>query len=288
MVTPAVRRPGVALHESYLRHAGFRWLRVASVLCLVCLVAYALVDQQPRPNGGSALGYALGTLATMLIIWLTMLGLRKRVVGRARYSLKSWTSAHVYLGLSLITIATLHTGFQFGWNVHTLTYALMLLVIASGVWGVVAYDRLPRSLSANRGELTQLQMLEMLRTLDRHLHEAAQPLSAAHSAIVRQSLEKTRIGGGLVARLTGRYPRRGNDRALTAASAALREGAADPGGHLVLVVGLLERKAAALAQARRHIRLRALLEIWLYVHVPATFALLAALTAHIVSVFYYW
>jgi hypothetical protein len=35
-------------------------------------------------------------------------------------------------------------------------------------------------------------------------------------------------------------------------------------------------------------RLKALLEIWLYVHVPATFALLAALAAHIVSVFYYW
>ena len=39
---------------------------------------------------------------------------------------------------------------------------------------------------------------------------------------------------------------------------------------------------------RRHIRIRAALEIWLYVHVPATFALLAALTAHIVSVFFYW
>ena len=35
-------------------------------------------------------------------------------------------------------------------------------------------------------------------------------------------------------------------------------------------------------------RLRALLEVWLYVHIPATIALLAALTAHIISVFYYW
>ena len=30
------------------------------------------------------------------------------------------------------------------------------------------------------------------------------------------------------------------------------------------------------------------LEIWLYLHVPATFALLAALIAHILSVFLYW
>ena len=34
--------------------------------------------------------------------------------------------------------------------------------------------------------------------------------------------------------------------------------------------------------------LRALLEIWLYVHVPATIGLVAALIAHIVAVFFYW
>jgi hypothetical protein len=51
---------------------------------------------------------------------------------------------------------------------------------------------------------------------------------------------------------------------------------------------LLERKAAALGRIRRHLRIRALLEIWLFVHVPITFALIAALIAHIVSVFFYW
>ena len=62
--------------------------------------------------------------------------MRKRAITRGRWSLKAWTSAHVYLGLSLIVIATLHTGFQFGWNVHTLAYALMMLVIVSGIYGI--------------------------------------------------------------------------------------------------------------------------------------------------------
>ncbi len=289
MASQASRRPSAAaLHEGYLRHAGFRWLKLASGLCLVCIAAYALIDQRPRPGGGTPLGYALGTLATLLILWLTLLGLRKRIVTRGRYSLKSWTSAHVYLGCGVVTVATLHTGFQFGWNVHTLAYALMLAVVASGLWGVVAYDRLPRALSANRGELTQSQMLETLRNFDRHLHEAAQPLSARHSEMVRDSLENISVSGGLFARLTGHYPNCGNARALAAVSAELRAGVRDADQQLALVVALLERKASALTQARRHIRIRALLEIWLYVHVPATFALLAALTAHIVSVFYYW
>ena len=54
------------------------------------------------------------------------------------------------------------------------------------------------------------------------------------------------------------------------------------------MIGLLRKRRGQLAQIRRHMRLRALLDIWLYIHVPMTIALIAALTAHIVSVFYYW
>jgi hypothetical protein len=35
-------------------------------------------------------------------------------------------------------------------------------------------------------------------------------------------------------------------------------------------------------------KIKALLEVWLFIHVPVTFALIAALVAHIVSVFFYW
>ena len=58
--------------------------------------------------------------------------------------------------------------------------------------------------------------------------------------------------------------------------------------RLAQIQFLLERKEAALAQARRHIAMKEQLELWLYVHVPVTVALLAALTAHILSVFLYW
>ena len=281
-------RTGTVLHESFLRHNGFRWLKISSLMCLVSLAAYLLVDAEPRPNGGTALGYTLGTVGMLLILWLTALGLRKRWITRSRYSLKAWTSAHVYLGLSLITIVTLHTGFQLGWNVHTLAYALMMIVVLSGIWGIIAYGTLPRTLSANRGEATQPQMLEGIRALDRQLFDAAQPLLPRQSEMVRDSLENCSIGGGLWARLSGRYNRCGNARALAGIKYELQAGLLDPGQRLSLIVSLLERKEAALGQARRHIRIRALLEIWLYVHVPVTFALIAALTAHVVSVFFYW
>ena len=162
-------------HESFLAHKGKRWLKVALALSLAAIVGYLFADVEPRPNGGTWYGYALGTLGAGLIVWLALLGVRKRAMTRGRWSLKAWTSAHVYLGLALIVIATLHTGFQFGWNVHTLAYALMMLVIASGVYGIAAYATLPQELSSNRREMTQGQMVESLAAIDRQLEAAAQP-----------------------------------------------------------------------------------------------------------------
>ncbi|OYY92126.1 MAG: hypothetical protein B7Y45_00425 [Sphingomonas sp. 28-66-16] len=272
------------LHEGFLRHAGFRWLKVALTLSGVAIIAYALIDVGPRPNGGSWYGYTLGTIGVLLILWLTLLGVRKRAMTRGRWSLKASTSAHVYLGLSLIVIGTLHTGFQFGWNVHTLAYALMMLVIVSGIWGVAAYTTIPAALSNNREEMTQRQMLDAVRAVDRQLHDAAQPLDPALARLVLASLEQDPFGGGLRVRLSGR------DRhcATAAAHALIRGHGGEMQAALERVDALLGRKVAMLDRLRRHLRLKALLEIWLYVHVPATFALIAALTAHVVSVFFYW
>ena len=269
-------------HEGFLRHRRFRWLKVALLVSLAAAIAYAATDVQPRHNGGSWLGYALGTIGALLILWLTMLGLRKRAMTRGRWSLKAWTSAHVYLGLALVVIATLHTGFQFGWNVHTLAYALMMLVILSGVYGISVYATLPDELSDNRAEMTRPQMIDAVVKIDQQLQAAAQPLDEEEAATVRLSLAEDPFRGGFVRRLTGNHSNCRN-------AAALRAMRARPAtAEVARVVDLLERKTAALGRIRRHLRIRALLEVWLYVHVPLTFATIAALTAHVVSVFFYW
>jgi hypothetical protein len=275
-------------HESFLVHKGMRWLKIATVLSLAAIVGYFLADPDPRPNGGTWYGYTLGTLGAGLIVWLALLGVRKRAMTEGLWSLKAWTSAHVYLGLSLIVIATLHTGFQLGWNVHTLAYALMMLVILSGVFGIVVYATLPQALSSNRREMTQAQMVASLAAIDRQLDQAAQPLGRADADLVIAALEQDPFSPGLVARLSGRYRNCKTEQALHAFA-----GPMDGVGETVApeherVVVLLRRREAQLAQIRRHMRLKALLEVWLYVHVPLTVMLLAALTAHIVSVFYYW
>jgi hypothetical protein len=277
-----------ARHEGFLRHKNFRWLKIAASLSFLAILAYALIDQQPRPSGGSALGYALGTLGALLILWLTLIGLRKRTMTRGRWSLKSWTSAHIYLGLSLIVVATLHTGFQLGWNVHTLAYVLMMLVIVSGVYGISVYHALPRRLGNSRSEMTRPQMIDAVGKLDRQLQIAAQPLGHQDTAMVLLSLEDNVFKAGPWRRLSGSYPRCRTTFALAAMRGRLADATGDEADALETVVGLLERKAAALDRIRKHLKVKALLEVWLYVHVPLTFALIAALAAHIFSVFFYW
>lgn len=277
-------------HEGFLRHKGFRWAQIATLLCLIAVAIYFFVAARiaEPPSGGSWLGYVLGTMSAGLIVWLACLGIRKRVVTAGHYSLKAWVSAHVYLGLSLIVLATLHTGFQFGWNVHTLAYVLMMLVIASGGLGIWAYATLPQRLHGNRGETTRKQMLEAIESLDHQLHDLAQPLDRAGAAAVRLSIEGTELGGGFWRRLTGSYGDCANLRALARLRDLPPSGSARQAEAIARLETVMQQKADVLGLARRQMQITAFLEGWLFVHVPATFALLAALIAHIVSVFTYW
>lgn len=281
----AAKRPGE--HESFLRHRDFRWLKIGGGIAVLAMLGYAFIPAAPGPYGGSWFGYTLGTTGALLILWLSLLGIRKRAMTPGRWSLKAWTSAHVWLGLALVVVATLHTGPHLGWNLATLAWTLMMLVIGSGVYGISAYATVPMGLSQNREEQTQPEMVEGLRAIDRQLLDAAQPLPAAEAQWVLAAMAQDPFSGGLRQRLSGHAYN-------CATLRALEELETSPAGHdhaatdIARVRSLLGRRRAVLDRMRKQMRLRALLEVWLYVHIPLTVALLAALTAHIVSVFYYW
>ncbi len=278
---PARTRPSqLAVHESFLAHRGYLWARVAALVAAGAGLLYALDSPWPRPNGGTALGYGLGTVAAGLIVWLSLLGIRKRRFTDGQWSLKAWVSAHVWLGLALAVVATLHSGFQFGWNVHTLAWALLMGVILSGVWGVILYVRLPRLLSDNRATASERAMAVELADNDRALEAAARPLADREAALVKAAIASPAVGAGLAERLAGRVAQCGTAAALGAI------GPSDPA--LAPLRQLLEVRAALLARIRTNACLKTWLQFWLLVHVPLTLALLAALLAHIVSVFFYW
>lgn len=300
------------MHASFLTHANKRWLWVALVLALGCLLAYGWHDPVGAPpNGGTWLGYTLGTISALLILWLLWFGVRKRRYGSGQGSVRGWLSAHVYLGTSLLLLALLHSGFQFGWNVHTLALVLMLVVIFSGFFGVYAYLRYPTLMTRNRENASREAMLEEIGELDQNALALADAVDPKIHAIVLRSIGKTRLGGGVWAQLNARDD---SDAALAGLRAAIadreKSSQAPTTGEMPTMfamvdflasrstdrqsetlrklIDLLTRKKSLASRVARDIQLQALMEVWLYVHVPLSIGLLAALTAHVVSVFFYW
>ncbi|MGA1424755.1 MAG: hypothetical protein ACO329_09730 [Steroidobacteraceae bacterium] len=288
-----------------LNYAQRRYLKVAIGLCVLSIVAYVWHDPLSPPNGGTWLGYTLGGIGAALILWLTALGVRKRSYSSSLGTLRGWTSAHIYLGLALIVVATLHTGFQFGWNLHTLCYVLMMIVIGSGIFGMVVYLRYPQLMSSNRAGTKPDVLLEEINDLDQRSLRVANEMPRRFGDVLRSNREGTRIGGSTRAILGGldlstiNLPSAGGSSQQVAnpEQAALLDWLADElarstDGELTKRIGdllsVIATRRNQLRRLRRDAQIRGWLEIWLYVHVPVTLALIGTLIAHVVSVFLYW
>ncbi|MFZ3322531.1 MAG: hypothetical protein WA190_09175 [Usitatibacter sp.] len=274
-------------HYSILEYARFRWFKASVVLCAVVSLAYLWHEPTPKPYGGTPLGYTLGTIGALLIVWLLWYGVRKRRYS-AGDSVQGWLSAHVYLGTALVYVVTLHTGFELGWNVHTLAYVLMLLVVASGFYGVFAYLRVPRVMTANLGDDTLDAIVLRIADLDREMREKALSLPDVLFALVDRSVKGTRLGGGFRRLISGTDPRCPTALAVHEWSRAASPLQGEAAQLSKEVYGMLLQKDQMLGRARRDLRYQAILELWLYAHVPLAFMLLAALVVHIASVFIYW
>lgn len=272
----------------FFGYRNFLYLKLCAGLVALCVLAY-LIDSPPTgAHGGTVLGYTLGGLGAVIVLVLAWFGVRKRQYGNAPGTLIGWLSAHVYLGLALVVVATLHSGFELGWNVHSLSYVLMLGVVASGLYGVVAYLRYPGMLTEAMGEDTLDTLLIKIADLDNEARRMALQLPDEINRLVLAAAQETRIGGGLLRQLSGRQPGCPTTLAvqhLQALGASLGKSEAQLNRELYLA---MVRKQALVQRAREEVMYRARMRFWLYFHVPLSLAMIAALVAHVLSVFFYW
>ena len=286
-----------------LTYSNRRYLWWAIFLVIASFVLYE--TQSPSglqpPNGGTWQGYMLGSLGALLIVWLSLLGIRKRRYRSRLGSVAGWASAHVYLGLALLVVATLHCAMQFGWNVHTLAYVLMCGVILSGAYGLVAYVRLPDGLSRNAAGKSIEEWGSELGVVDKEIQTLATKADAELQSAVVSALSLTEVGHSIWARLwgldrsrvqlgaRGLIPNPEQQTLIDHLAECIPKARTRREAQVLndLLDGFGRRKVI-LARMREDLRLRSHLRIWLFFHIPLTVALLAALTVHIVVVFLYW
>lgn len=303
-----MRRPSTRFHQSVFTYEQGRWFWFSLLLGIICSVIFLLpVQDQPR-NGGTWQGYTLGTVGALLIFWLAWLGIRKRQYARTRSLYQGWVSAHIYLGGMLLLIATLHTAFQFGNNVHTLSYVLMVLVIVSGIFGAWSYFVVPERLARLRNNQSQEDLLKTVSDLDRQCLRMAEDIHPDVGKVVKSTIKRTALGGSVWRQISGRDDSRieirgGNNNSTAQRLVSNRNQlriiellssrvALSPGGQesvrLQELLWLFAKRKSVLRTLRMDIRLQSWMQIWLMVHVPLSIALLIALAIHIFSVFFYW
>ncbi|MFZ6773534.1 hypothetical protein ACO0LB_12540 [Undibacterium sp. SXout7W] len=269
--------------DNILSFSKLKYLKWALLIITACIVLYAVDNPPIKPNGGTWLGYGLGTFGALLILWLLAFGMRKRAYSSTLGTLRGWLSAHIYLGLALAFVATLHTGFEFGWNVHTLAYALTISVILSGFWGVVLYLRQPALMGNLLNGQTLQQYGQALRDIDDQCKKLALTTSSDIQALVLSS-SQGKIFTAYWQRFTGKNAHCETQKVLK----SLEKRTSELQPVVQEIYTLQFRRLQQLNRIREYVRLKSWTEIWLIFHVPLSFALLGSLIAHIVSVFFYW
>ena len=274
-------------HESFLVYRGLKFMWLAIVLVLACILLYVLHNPLGEPNGGSWLGYTLGCISAALVIWLAWFGVRKRQYALGTTRLKVWLSAHIYFGLALVVIATLHSGFQIGWNIHSAAYVLMLLTVLSGIFGVYIYARYPTLMTKNRAGLSLEEMMGQISELDQELLQEGRELPEEVNTALLKAARETKIGGNIFEKLSPKKifcPTREARNLIETKFADMS--LSDQ--RITKVIALLAKKTKLLRRARRDIQIKVILQIWLYFHIPLAVGLLGALFSHVVAVFFYW
>jgi len=142
--------------------------------CILILVLFALAvgwfaavswDQPDWPSGSSWPGLTFGVLGGLIILFEAFLWVRKRFlrvwrIGRTQ----TWLRAHIWLGLLSGPLLLLHSGFRWGGTLSTVLSLLLILVLTSGIWGVVLQNLLPRMMLTEVPAETIYSQMDYLAT----------------------------------------------------------------------------------------------------------------------------
>jgi hypothetical protein len=145
------------------------WTAVAAAIPLLWfLLAKAGIVGWPRAS--SWFGVVTGLVGAGIIFFEIALWIRKRRRGRRWGPTKVWLWWHVVLGFAVLPIIVVHSGFSWGGMVSAFTMILFLLVIASGVYGLILQQWLPQRILELIPDETVVAAID--KAIEKHRTEA--------------------------------------------------------------------------------------------------------------------
>jgi hypothetical protein len=280
------------MYENFLAYGRYVWGKLTLATTLVLVISYIIYSRRVSPNGATLVGLIYGIISFVAILLLMYYGMRKRSYTAKHWSLRAWLSFHVYIGTMTLLLVPLHAGFKFGFDIHTLAYVLLVMVVGSGIVGAALYLLLPRrfepfgeELTYPMGHGTDEELRKIIRQMRALAIDKSQEFADACQTEIEYGIPKRHVGWGLLWR----------KRATAALVATQIEAFQDYLQHIPEVEHEAFQNLARLATQKRDLehrmaaqmRLQNLLEAWLYIHLPVSLVMFIVVIIHILVVFYY-
>src|ERR1700757_2539648 len=181
------------------------------------------------PRGGSAIGLLFGVVGFGFMLYAAALGARKRVptwrLGRA----KSWMRGHLWLGLLSLPLILFHGGFHFAGTLTRVLMWLLIITVASGVYGAALQNSIQKKMTADIPLETIYDEISHVRALLREEADVAIESVCGNVGGAKTSDAGVRRAGGFTAL-----------RPIAAGAAPLRTSAAVSAGASAAVAAAAE------------------------------------------------
>jgi hypothetical protein len=161
-------------------------------------VPYAFESPQ-GPRGGSTVGLTFGIIGFAFMLFVALLGARKRVptwrVGRAQ----AWMRGHLWLGFLALPIILFHGGFHFGGTLTRVLTWLLIITVFSGVFGAVLQHYIPRVMTSDVPLETIYDEIGRVRSLLREEADRAVETLCGSLGLGKTLSEEGQRAGGFTA-----------------------------------------------------------------------------------------
>ena len=290
-------------------HTHKKWFAASLVILGAATAVYVpyAAYSPAGPRGGSAAGLMFGIVGSAFMVFSGLLAARKKFpvwrLGRAQ----NWMRGHLWLGLLSLPIIFFHAGFRFGGPLTSVLMALVIIVVASGVFGAALQHYLPPVMTVQVPGETIFEQIDHVREqlvaeADRLMGGATgssnSPESGPSKGFAAATQNAAAVDAG-TAPLRNFYDReikpflasRGERHALL--SNGDRAHGAFESMRMLLPIEAHEttKRLEAICEEERQLRRQSVLHHWLHgwlmLHIPLSFALLVLGCVHAITALRY-
>ncbi|HTA52813.1 MAG TPA: hypothetical protein VK757_08490 [Candidatus Acidoferrum sp.] len=271
-------------------HTHRKWLGASLIILGASTAIYVpYAARTPSgPSGGSAPGLTFGVIGSVFMIFAGLLAGRKKVpiwrLGRAQ----TWMRGHLWLGLLSLPIILFHAGFRFGGPLTTVLMVLLIIVVASGVFGALLQHYMPNMMTTQVPSETIFEQIDHVR--EQLVAGADETIAAAESASTTEESAPPLVDfyrremRPFIESRGKKHPLLSNpDRARSTFE----------GLRMLLPPGLQDaaKKLEQICEEERQLRRQSLMHHWLHgwlmLHIPLSFALLLLGVVHAITALRY-